>query len=55
MRHIPEIPWVGNLLRKHGIGNNALVLDMLKRGIFEMAIHGRHFALGDDGEKPSED
>jgi len=28
---------------------------MLKRGVFEMAIHGRHLALGDDGEKSSED
>jgi hypothetical protein len=48
-------PLVKNLLRKRGIGNEVLVSDMLKHGVFEMAIHGRHFALGDDGEKPLED
>lgn len=56
METLVRNPLVGNSPRRRGIGNDALVSDMLKRGEYEMAIRGRHLALGgDDGEKTSED
>jgi len=56
MESLVRDPLVGNSSRKRGIGNDALVSDMLKRGEYEMAIRGRRLALGgDDGEKSSED
>ncbi|KAL3822464.1 hypothetical protein ACHAXA_006892, partial [Cyclostephanos tholiformis] len=51
MESMVQDPLVGNSLKKRRIGIDALVSNMLKRGEFEMAIHGKLLALEENGEK----